>query len=342
MWRFPVWKRTIVMSAGSVTHFTARHRDLWGAVGLRRRCPTRTRPTRPRRWSTHDACRASPLDWCVTRRARGQQAVRQGHGPGQRRRPRPACGPATRSSRSTARRSPPGAQLTETVRGRRRQAVTVDLRARRRRPTTPAVTCRWPSGVKLTSTRTPAASTARSADLERVGQLGITPAVRARPRPVAAFGAGQGQHTGDVRRARSPRCKRFPEKVPEAVGRDHRRRARPGDPDQRGRRQPDRRRAVRARATGPTFLLLLAGAELLRRHVQPAAAAARWTAGTSPSPGSRGSASWLYARLGKPDPGRVDYFKLMPRDVRGDPDLRRVHPAHRHRRHRQPDHALLR
>jgi membrane-associated protease RseP (regulator of RpoE activity) len=22
--------------------------------------------------------------------------------------------------------------------------------------------------------------------------------------------------------------------------------------------------------------------------------------------------SWLYARLGKPDPGRVDYLKLMP------------------------------
>ncbi|HEX5598859.1 MAG TPA: site-2 protease family protein, partial [Micromonosporaceae bacterium] len=22
--------------------------------------------------------------------------------------------------------------------------------------------------------------------------------------------------------------------------------------------------------------------------------------------------SWFYARLGKPDPGRVDYFKLMP------------------------------
>jgi hypothetical protein len=22
--------------------------------------------------------------------------------------------------------------------------------------------------------------------------------------------------------------------------------------------------------------------------------------------------SWLFARLGRPDPGRVDYFKLMP------------------------------
>src|ERR687886_569102 len=31
MWRFPVWKRTIVMSAGSITHFLLAIVGLWGA-----------------------------------------------------------------------------------------------------------------------------------------------------------------------------------------------------------------------------------------------------------------------------------------------------------------------
>ena len=51
--------------------------------------------------------------------------------------------------------------------------------------------------------------------------------------------------------------------------------------------------------------------------------------------------SWIYARLrqARPGPGRL--LQADAGDVRGDPDLRRVHAADRHRRHRQPDHALL-
>ena len=54
-------------------------------------------------------------------------------------------------------------------------------------------------------------------------------------------------HRRPGRAAPSRRCKRIPEKVPGAVDGDHRRRARPGHPDQRGRRQPARRRGGRAR-----------------------------------------------------------------------------------------------
>ena len=34
--------------------------------------------------------------------------------------------------------------------------------------------------------------------------------------------------------------------------------------------------------------------------------------------------SWLAARRGRPDPGRVDYTKLLPVDVRRDPAVRRA------------------
>src|SRR4029079_1948020 len=34
MWRFPVWKRTIVMSAGSVTHFALAFLILWGVFAF--------------------------------------------------------------------------------------------------------------------------------------------------------------------------------------------------------------------------------------------------------------------------------------------------------------------
>ena len=49
--------------------------------------------------------------------------------------------------------------------------------------------------------------------------------------------------------------------------------------------------------------------------------------------------SWLYVRLGKPDPGRVDYYKLMPVTYVVILHLRRVHPADPRRGHRQPNPA---
>ena len=51
--------------------------------------------------------------------------------------------------------------------------------------------------------------------------------------------------------------------------------------------------------------------------------------------------SWLYARLGRPDPGRVDYYKLMPVTYVVILIFGRLHPAHRDRGHRQPDPAAV-
>jgi membrane-associated protease RseP (regulator of RpoE activity) len=51
MWRFPVWKRTIVMSAGSITHFLLAFLALWFVamfMGLPNpACRTGTSPSRP-------------------------------------------------------------------------------------------------------------------------------------------------------------------------------------------------------------------------------------------------------------------------------------------------------
>ena len=52
--------------------------------------------------------------------------------------------------------------------------------------------------------------------------------------------------------------------------------------------------------------------------------------------------SWFAARRGRPDPGRVDYNKLLPVTYAGDPAVRRADPAHPGRRHRQPDHPAAR
>ena len=95
------------------------------------------------------------------------------------------------------------------------------------------------------------------------------------------------------------------------MDRAHRRRARPGHPDQRGRRQPARRRARSSTASWPTFLLLLAALNffvgvfnlLPLLPLDGGHIAIAWF---------ERARSWLYARLGRPDPGRVDYLKLMP------------------------------
>ena len=95
------------------------------------------------------------------------------------------------------------------------------------------------------------------------------------------------------------------------MDRPHRRRAGPGHPDQRGRRQPARRRGRARTAPGRcsscsssslNFFVgifnLLPLLPLDGGHI-----AIAWF---------ERARSWLYARLGRPDPGRVDYLKLMP------------------------------
>jgi membrane-associated protease RseP (regulator of RpoE activity) len=148
------------------------------------------------------------------------------------------------------------------------------------------------------------------ADLENVGVLGITPRVPKDVRgPVAAFGL-TGDQTGLMFEGIFTSLQKFPEKVPklwEALS--------------GAERDPETPISVvgASRIGGelfeqgefPTFLLLLAGLNffvgifnlLPLLPLDGGHIAIAWFEKVR---------SWIYARLRKPDPGRVDYMKLMP------------------------------
>jgi membrane-associated protease RseP (regulator of RpoE activity) len=148
------------------------------------------------------------------------------------------------------------------------------------------------------------------ADLERVGVLGITPEVpRTRHGPVDGAGLAVDQ-TGFIFQGTFEALGRLPERVPqlwEAVF--------------GGVRDPETPMSVvgASRIGGelwdrgelPTFLVLLAALNffvgvfnlLPLLPLDGGHIAIAWF---------ERARSWLYARLRRPDPGRVDYYKMMP------------------------------
>jgi membrane-associated protease RseP (regulator of RpoE activity) len=148
------------------------------------------------------------------------------------------------------------------------------------------------------------------ADLERVGQLGVTPVVpKATAGPVAAVGLA-GSQTKLMFQSTFEGLKKFPEKVPKLWT------AITG-----GQRDPETPISVvgASRIGGelfkhgeiPTFLLLLAALNffvglfnlLPLLPLDGGHIAIAWFERVR---------SWIYSRLSRPDPGRVDYLKLMP------------------------------
>jgi membrane-associated protease RseP (regulator of RpoE activity) len=149
-----------------------------------------------------------------------------------------------------------------------------------------------------------------NADLERVGVLGIEPEVpRTRQGPVAAVGLAA-DRTGFMFQGTFEALGRLPERVPllvEAVF--------------GGERDPETPVSVvgASRIGGelwqqgelPTFLVLLAALNFFigvfnlvpLLPLDGGHIAIFWF---------EKARAWLYARLGRPDPGRVDYYKLMP------------------------------
>ena len=79
MWRYPVWKRTIVMSAGSATHFLLGIVILWWCSPSCR-CPTRQAADRPVTIDQVPPCVATTWEFDP---ATKQPGVRAGHRPGQ-------------------------------------------------------------------------------------------------------------------------------------------------------------------------------------------------------------------------------------------------------------------
>jgi hypothetical protein len=193
-----------------------------------------------------------------------------------------------------------------------------------------------PLTVKPTAVQRP---TADGKGVQTVSALGLgltaTVPLNVKYGPVDALGASVTQSKQAVVATFSA-MKKFPQKLPEAVDGAHRRGARPGDADQRGRREPARRRGRGARAL-ELFVYLFIGLNFFVGifNLVPLLPAGRRAHRDRVV---REGRSWVYAGW-QARPGRVDYYKLMPITyavILSSAPSRCDH----HRRHRQPDHVL--
>ena len=307
MWRYPVWKRTIVMSAGSAAHFLLGIVILWGLFAFA------PRPD----WDHLDA--APPVVLTVLDCVQETWEVN----------------PDTGQPRSCVKGSDPqSAAVTAGLRPGDRITAVGGTEVDSWGATTQAIRAAGGQTITLTYVRDgatvttapvkiPAAERPRqdvdpntpvteitAAQLERVGQLGITPVVpQITSGPIAAFGDAKDK-TVEMFAGTFAALKKFPEKVPKLWA------ALTGSE-----RDPETPISVvgASRIGGelfeqgelPTFLLVLAGLNffvgifnlLPLLPLDGGHIAIAWFEKVR---------SWLYARLGKPDPGRVDYYKLMP------------------------------
>jgi membrane-associated protease RseP (regulator of RpoE activity) len=307
MWRFPVWKRTVVLSAGSLTHFLLGVAILWGLFAF---APL---PDYDRADSAAPVvdlvlpCVA--VDWTIDQATGQPKACVPGRDPSS----AAAQAGLRPGDRITALNGVPVSswkQMTERVRAAGGQAMTITYVRDGQSLTSPRVTLPLAQRVKQSvDPNTPVAKITQ-ADLERVGQLGITEVVPRRTAgPVAAFGLAKDQ-TALMFSGTVTALKQFPQKVPKLWA------ALTG-----AERDPETPISVvgASRIGGelfqqgewPTFLLLLAGLNFFVGvfNLLP----------LLPLDGGHIAISWfekarsaLYRRLGRADPGRVDYYKLMP------------------------------
>jgi membrane-associated protease RseP (regulator of RpoE activity) len=307
MWRYPAWKRTIVMAAGSVTHFALGIVILWVLFAF-------VSLPNPDRLDS-EAVTIDRVATCVAPTVEYDPATRQAK----------ECvagnDPASLAStmglqagdRLIALDGHPvngWTELTDKVRASGGQEISVTVRrgdeAITRTGTLPTVS-RLKQDV-ANSDRTVQSIT--PADLESVGVLGITPRVPSDVRgPGAAFGLTVDQ-TALMFKGTFASLQKFPEKVPKLW-----------DALTGAERDPETPISVvgASRIGGelfgqgefPTFLLILAGLNFFVGifNLMPLLPldgghiAIAWFEKVR---------SWIYARLRKPDPGRVDYMKLMP------------------------------
>ncbi|HEY3009885.1 MAG TPA: site-2 protease family protein [Micromonosporaceae bacterium] len=297
MWRFPVWKRTIVMSAGSVTHFALAFIALWFAaifMGL----PNPAYPTTQAEVNrqpavikvatcviadaTRDACAASDpaSPSSLAGLKDGDRITRVGGTPVNN------YGELVNAIRSTR----PGPVVIEYVRNSVSASATLNLISVQRPP--------------LDN---------RDGPLGPVSAMGVMPKIdipaSVKYGPSEAFGASA-DFTGTMFTGTVEAMKKFPEKVPKLWT------------------------AINGGQRDPQTPISVVGASRLGGE---AVANNAWEAFVFlfitlnffvgvfnllpllPLDGGHiaiawfeRARSWVYARLGRADPGRVDYFKLMP------------------------------
>ncbi|MEH1128797.1 M50 family metallopeptidase [Micromonospora sp. CPCC 206061] len=309
MWRYPVWKRTVVMSAGSATHFALGVLILWGLFSFV--------PLNDESKLQSEPVTISQVAPCVEEKfsvdpATGRQVACE-----------PGDDPASAASKLGLQ---PGDVITglngQEVRGW--DTLTAKIRAaggqqisvtfeRDGTSQTQSVTLPVSERVKqqvIQDDPDRPASQITAADLEKVGMLGITPVIpRSTAGPIDGIGKAADQ-TVFMIEGTFTALKKFPEKVPALFA------ALSGDE-----RDPETPISVVGasriggelfdRGEWPSFILLLAALNffvgifnlLPLLPLDGGHIAIAWF---------ERARSWLYAKLGRTDPGRVDYFKLMP------------------------------
>lgn len=306
MWRYPVWKRTIVLAAGSLTHFVLAILILWGMFSFVPLEDAELLESTPPQVRTVSECVA--LEWEVDEETNELRECAPGQDPdsaAQLAGLRPGDiivafdgEPVTGWTELTERIEAAGGETVSLTyeRDGQRQTAQVELPVVERpdesvAPDTPVT--------EVTDDQ-----------LERVGMLGITVEwPETRHGPVAGAGMAVEQ-TGLMFRATFEAIGRLPGKIPplaEAVF--------------GGERDPEGPISVvgASRLGGnlweqgevALFLLLLAGLNLFvgifnlvpLLPLDGGHIAIAWY---------ERARSWVYKRLRRPDPGRVDYYKMMP------------------------------
>jgi len=307
MWRYPVWKRTIVLAAGSLTHFALGIVILWLIFAFLALPQPEKLTSGPVTIDQVSACVEPTVTYDPA--TGGTKPCVQGTDP---------ASPASVMGLQTGdvvlaidgQQVDGWQSLTDKVRASGGQDVTVTIQ---RGDQTFTRTAALPTVLRLkeeVATSDRPASSITSADLEPVGVIGISPV---QPKgvygPARAFGMTWDQTTG-MFGATFDSIKQFPEKIPKLWS------ALSGQP-----RDPNTPISVigASRIGGelfgagefPTFLAVLAGLNFFvgifnlvpllpldGGHILVA-----WFEKVR---------SWIYRLVGRADPGRVDYMKLMP------------------------------
>jgi membrane-associated protease RseP (regulator of RpoE activity) len=305
MWRYPVWKRTIVMSAGSAAHFVLGLAILWGLFAFVALPDTARLDTERSAVAEVSPCVSSTLFEPGTTTIRRCTEATDGPSPAKQAGLQPGDlivavdGQPVTSWSST----------TEKIRaaGGRQMEITYERDGATR---TATVTLPLAERVKEGVPADTPLAEIDADDLQKVGVLGIAPVVpRTTAGPVRAVPM-TGDQTALMFKGTFESLKKFPEKVPKLWS------ALTG-----AERDPETPISVvgasriggelAERREWPSFLLLLAALNffvgvfnlLPLLPLDGGHIAIAWF---------ERARSWLYGRLGRADPGRVDYYKLMP------------------------------
>jgi len=306
MWRFPVWKRTVVMAAGSATHFGLGFVLLWGVFAVAPLNDFERLDSATPQVSGVSECIA--LEWEVDPETGIQRDCEPGQDPAS-----AAAGAGLRPGDViTAINGTPVTEwreLTERIQAAGGSTITLTYE-RGGQARTAEVELPLVERVRDSVDPGTPVSEITDADLEEVGVLGITPEV---PRTRHGLLAGAGlavDQTGFIFQGTFEAISRLPERVPQLW-----------DAVFGGVRDPETPMSVVGasriggelwdRGEVPTFLVLLAALNffvgifnlLPLLPLDGGHIAIAWF---------EKARFWIYARLGRPDPGRVDYYKMMP------------------------------